>query len=159
VKLLWRIASETRDYKADDLSGFGAAKQPGRWNRLGEAMIYASTHRSLAILETSANLGDFPLPLNRFLVKINVPGDVWAKRKSMSSTGLPPTWRAIPPGAASADVGSSWHKSVTSALLLVPSAIVEEEFNVLINPNHPDAASISASVIRPFEYNKLFRTK
>ncbi|HEY8358176.1 MAG TPA: hypothetical protein VIL30_12010, partial [Ramlibacter sp.] len=44
-----------------------------------------------------------------------------------------------------------------SAVLLVPSVIVPEEHAALINPVHPDMARIKATVVRPFEYSRLFR--
>ena len=37
---LWRIAQETPDFRADDLSGGGAAKTGGRWNSVGKAVVH-----------------------------------------------------------------------------------------------------------------------
>ena len=50
---LWRIAAETRQYAADDLSGAGAARHPGRWNDVGEPVLYTAPSISLAVLETA----------------------------------------------------------------------------------------------------------
>ena len=154
---LWRIAAETRHYSADDLSGAGAAKSPGRWNEEGDKIIYTSPSRALAVLETAAHIDDAGLPLNRFLVKIKVPASVWSTRRRIALKNLDPAWRAIPAGRYSASLGHAWVTSGASALLIVPSIIVEEEWNVLINASHPDAAGITASVVRRFEYNRLFR--
>ena len=71
---------------------------------------------------------------------------------------LSPAWSAIPAGGASVKVGSAWLTSLRTPILLVPSVIVPEEFAALINPLHPMSAKITAKVIRPFEYNKLFRS-
>jgi len=155
---LWRIATETRDYKANDLSGEGAAKKPGRWNADGEPVVYSALTIALAVLETAAHIDDSGLPQNKFIVEITVPPDVWRRRKSLKEKRLDPAWAAIPAGRASIDVGSSWVKSMSSALLLAPSVVVKEEYAVLINPRHNDAKGITAKTIRPFEYNKLFRT-
>jgi RES domain-containing protein len=157
VVSLWRIAAETRLYKADDLSGAGAAKHPGRWNEEGDAVVYASPSRALAVLETVAHLDDTGLPLNRFLVRIDVPGPVWAKRQKLEVVEMDPGWRAIPAGRASARLGHEWVVANKSALLMVPSVIIEEEANVLINPRHSGAAGVTAAVVRLFEYNRLFR--
>ena len=157
VVSLWRIAAETRLYKADDLSGAGAAKHPGRWNEEGDAIVYASPSRALAVLETVAHLDDTGLPLNRFLVRIDVPGPVWAKRQKLEVVEMDPGWRAIPAGRASARLGHEWVVANKSALLMVPSVIIEEEANVLINPRHSGAAGVTAAVVRLFEYNRLFR--
>ena len=155
--ILWRIATETRQYKADDMSGGGAARNPGRWNETGQAVLYAAPTIAIAVLETAANVDDGGLPLNRYLVRLDVPAVVWRKRQELDPAGLPPTWNAIPAGATSAAIGSDWIKSSGHAILLVPSVIVPEERAALINPAHADAARITAVVVRPFEYNKLFR--
>jgi len=154
---LWRIATETRFFKADDISGEGAAKHPGRWNEEGDAVVYASPSRALAVLETAAHLDDSGLPLNRFLVRIDIPKTAWAKRQILDPATIDPAWRAIPAGRASSRLGHEWYSSGKSALLLVPSVIVEEEFNVLINPKHAGASSMTATIVRLFEYNRLFR--
>ncbi len=154
---LWRIATETRDYKATDLSGAGSAKAPGRWNNENQPVVYCSTSIALAVLETAAHVDTTGLPLNRFLVEIAVPDSVWDKRQEFNPAELPATWCAIPAGAGSVAEGSGWLASNDSLLLLVPSVIVPEERNALINPRHPDALQINARVARPFEYDRLFR--
>jgi RES domain-containing protein len=47
---LWRIAADTRQYRAGDLTGAGAARAPGRWNDVGEPVIYAALTISMAVL-------------------------------------------------------------------------------------------------------------
>ena len=155
--ILWRIATETRQYAATDLSGAGAARSPGRWNEEGQPVVYTTVSIALAVLETAAHINDKGLPLNRFLVRIDVPQAVWDAREERPAAALPPSWAAIPAGAASVKVGSNWRASLSSALLLVPSVIVPEEYAALINPAHADAGKITATVVRPFEYNRLFR--
>jgi len=155
--MLWRIAAETRLYRADDVSGGGATKSPGRWNEAGQAVLYTAPTIAIAVLETAAHIDDSGLPLNRYLVSFDVPPAVWRKRQALDAAALPPTWNAIPAGATSAEIGSAWIKSLRSAILMVPSVIVPEEHAALINPAHPDAAKVKALVVRPFEYNKLFR--
>jgi len=112
----------------------------------------------MAVLETAAHIDDAGLPLNRFLVAIEVPDDVWTKREEVAATGLPPTWAAIPAGRASVKIGSEWLAALRSAILMVPSVIVPEEWTALINPRHPDASGVTASVVRRFDYNRLFRS-
>jgi RES domain-containing protein len=157
--ILWRIATETRRYPAADLSGAGAARNPGRWNEDGQAMVYASLSISLAVLETAAHVNDMGLPLNRFVVRIDVPQPVWNAREEKTAASLPPGWSAIPAGVSSVKVGAEWHGSLRSAILLVPSVIVPEESTVLIHPGHADAAKITATVVRAFDYNRLIRSE
>ena len=155
---LWRIAAETRKYAADDLSGGGAAASPGRWNDENEAIVYCAPTIAMAVLETAAHIDDAGLPLNKYLVEIDVPDDVWRKREEVDAASLPSTWAAIPPGRGSVAFGSDWLASLRSPILLVPSVIVPEESISLTNPAHPDAARIAAKVVRLFEYNRLFHS-
>jgi len=134
--ILWRIASETRQYGAADLSGAGAAAKPGRWNAIGEAVLYAAPTIAMAVLETAAHIDDAGLPQNRFVVRIDVPEKIWRARTTL---------------------GSRWLREGASALLEVPSVIVPEESVVVINTTHRDTARIKAAVVRQFEYQRLFR--
>lgn len=154
---LWRIAAETRTYPATDLSGRGAAKYPGRWNDDGLPVVYSATTLALAVLETAAHVDDAGLPQNRFVVQIEVPEVLWKQRMVLDANTLSAAWCTIPAGSASIKIGSAWLQSRSSAILLVPSVIVPEEFVVLINPQHPGASKIKAQAIRPFDYKRLFR--
>ncbi len=150
---LWRIASDTENYEANDLSGAGAEKTGGRWNRAGRPVVYASLTVALACLETVVHLNVARLPLNRFLLRLDVPDKVWAARQVRLPEDLPVGWSAIPEGKVSLDVGDAWLSALSSALLLVPSVIVPEELNVLMNPKHPDATKISAAKVRAWSYD------
>jgi len=151
VIAVWRIASDAPDYTADDLSGAGAKLSGGRWNRPGNAMLYGATHISLAVLETFIHLNAGGLPLNRYLVEFTIPEAVWERATKLR---VPPVgWDAIPTGKVSLDEGDRWLRANVSALMIVPSAIVNEEFNVLINPHHPDMLRIAARKVRKWLYD------
>jgi RES domain-containing protein len=151
--VLWRIAKETPDYAADDLSGGGAQAVGGRWNRKGTAAVYASTTIALATLETRAHLGGNIGIRNAFIVCITVPAVLWEQRRILALASLPSAWLAEPPGTASMHVGDTWLRAQSHALLLVPSIIVPEELNAVINPAHPDASLITARVVRQSVYD------
>lgn len=155
--ILWRIAAETRKYGADDLSGAGAAKSPGRWNDDGQPALYAAPTIAIAVLETAAHIDDCGLPLNRYLVRLEVPDRVWTARDVMDVSRLSISWAAIPAGRVSVQAGGAWLRGMTASILEVPSVIVPEEPAAVINPMHPDAKTISARIVRLFEYNRLFR--
>lgn len=148
---LWRIGTDTPDYTADDMTGAGAEKTGGRWNRRGTPLVYCSPSIALACLETVVHLGTSGLPLNRFLVRLDVPDAVWAKRKTLDP--VPVGWEAEPAGAVSLNAGDEWVNSNASALLLVPSVIIPEEFNVLVNPAHTGAKKIQVTKVRLFRYD------
>lgn len=147
---MWRIAVETPDYSADDLTGAGALQVQGRWNSAGTAMTYCSTNIALAVLESLVHSRFGLLPFNRYLIRVDIPDTTWAVHKALTA---PPGWDAIPPGRTSILMGDSWAIGLNSLILLVPSAIVPEESNVLINPRHPAAATINATTVRRWIYD------
>lgn len=149
----WRIGADTPDYTADDLTGTGAMVTGGRWNRKGNAMVYSASTRALACLETAVHLGTGGLPLNRYLVCISIPDDVWAKRETLTDKTAAVGWDALPAGKVSLDAGDKWLSGGASAVFEVPSIIVPEELNILINPAHPDAARITATKVRKWLYD------
>lgn len=151
---LWRIATDTRDYVAEDLGGKGAEITGGRWNRPGRAAVYTSVTASLSCLETVVHLQDNALPLNRYLIRIDVPDDVWALKAVFKVEDLNPGWSAIPEGRISLDLGDAWLTANDSPLLVVPSVIVPEESNVLINPTHPAVRHIVATKLRAWHYDR-----
>jgi RES domain-containing protein len=150
--VLWRIAADTPDYEAHDLGGKGAELSGGRWNRAGTAMVYASTSRALACLETVVHLAKLSLPLNRYLVEIKVPAKLWAAATVFDADHAV-GWDAEPEGKVSLDWGTTWARGQTSLLALVPSVIVAEEANVLINPAHADLKQLRASKLRRWLYD------
>jgi RES domain-containing protein len=150
---IWRIAKHTPEFHAADLSGGGAKKTGGRWNSKGKAVVYASSTIALATLETLAHLGDHIAIRNAFLVKLDIPSSVWRSREIVEADNLDTTWLAEPAGSTTIVFGDNWIDRASSSLLLVPSVIVPEEYNVLINPAHPATAKITAEVVRQFVYD------
>lgn len=149
----WRIATDAKAYAADDMTGTGAKLSGGRWNGVGVPMIYAASSRALSCLETIVHLNASGLPFNRYLVEVEVPDDIWAAAEIADPATLEVGWDAEPAGHVSIDYGSSWAAGRRSALLLVPSVIVPEEQNLLINPAHPDAGRVAARKVRRWLYD------
>lgn len=150
---LWRIATDTPAYTADDMSGEGAKRTGGRWNRQDRAVLYTASNVALACLETVVHLSGGDLPLNRYLVRFDVPDEVWAKASTLDAASAPVGWDALPAGKVSLDLGDAWLSEGATALLRVPSVIVPEETNVLINPAHADAAQITVTKLRRWTYD------
>lgn len=152
--IAWRIGTDTPDYLAEDTSGVGAKKTGGRWNRAGHPVIYTADSIPLAVLETIVHLGAGSLPLNRYLVRIDIPDAVWRQREELTQHTAPVGWDAA--GKASLDAGDGWLKSGRSSLLAVPSVVVPESSNILINPAHPDIKRITATKVRKWLYDARF---
>ena len=153
IHTVWRIAADTKDYAADDLTGRGAEITGGRWNQKGTAILYTATSPALACLETFVHLNSGGLPLNRYLVAIEIADDLWNAARVETAATLPVGWDASPASLTSIGLGTAWAKASTSLLLSVPSVIVPEEANILINTRHPDAAKIRATKVRKWLYD------
>lgn len=119
-------------------------------------MVYASRSIALACLETLSHLAAGDLPLNRYLVKIEVPDTVWNAAQFLD-VGRHVGWDAVPTGKVSLDVGDAWAGALKSALLIVPSVLIPEENNVLINPAHNDVDWLEARKIRRWLYDPRLR--
>jgi RES domain-containing protein len=152
--MVWRIGTDTPDYTADDLGGVGASTTGGRWNKIGEHVLYTSESRALACLETLVHLGG-SLPFNRYLVQIDIPDEVWSRR---TVTYPRVGWDALPAGSVSINAGSKWLTGAKSCVLVVPSVVASEEKNILINPAHPDHGNVSATKVRKWLYDPRFGT-
>ncbi|MDP3746716.1 MAG: RES family NAD+ phosphorylase [Phenylobacterium sp.] len=150
---LWRIATDAPAYEADDLTGAGAEITGGRWNEKGVPMVYTSETRALACLETVVHLNAGGLPLNRYLVAIEVPDDLMAAALRETAASLRAGWDAEPAGRVTLKFGTDWINARSSAVLAVPSVIVPEEINLLINPLHAEASRITARKVRRWTYD------
>jgi formylglycine-generating enzyme required for sulfatase activity/RES domain-containing protein len=157
---IWRIAIEGLTWKANDLSGNGAALSPGRWNSLDRPIVYSSSSIALACLETVVHLaGDDPLPFPRQLVRITIPSHHWQQRKMFANEVLsgwdsaPTPEQAVDWLAATRAWGDAWLLGLDSLLAEVPSVIVPEETNLLLNPLHPAHGELVAEIVRPWIYD------
>lgn len=140
--LVYRLV---RQPYARQLTGEGAALFGGRWNSVGHPVIYASEYRSLAVLEYRANN---PLPIqDLMMLALNVPD---TSMQEITIDSLPESWQKYSYESPVAHLGDEWLTQQTSLMLKVPSAIVPEEFNVLINPLHPLMSEVQIEALLPF---------
>ncbi|HEU0078456.1 MAG TPA: RES domain-containing protein [Longimicrobiaceae bacterium] len=143
---LWRIARSA--YPA--LDGEGARIAGGRWNSKGIPIVYTAGSRALAALEVLAWTDPEDVPSDYEMVEIDVPEG--ASLEVVDPGQLPPDWRK-PRNQACRAVGDAWASAGRSAVLQVPSALIPEEPNFLINPRHSEAAGIRRVVSRPFSFD------
>jgi len=153
MRTAWRISRETEGYTADDASGKGAASAGGRWNRHGTSVVYCAANIGVACLETLVKLDPDQPADNRYLTRYDIPESLWNQALQFSASSAPVGWDATPPGKTSRDLGEQWIAESRSAILLVPSVIIPEEYNVLINPNHADMSQIETTKLRKWIYD------
>ena len=147
--IVYRIA-KTRHIS--DLSGIGARLYGGRWNNKGIGIVYTSENRSLATVEYLVHVPISIIPGDLSIASIQIPNLI--KPKDVLPSDLPNNWRDYPPPPELAEIGTKWALSNETLLLRVPSAIVENEFNILINPQHPDMKRISILQFEKFTFDK-----
>ncbi len=148
--IVYRIAAEK--YK-EDISGYGAKLVGGRWNSIDKSMLYTSEHISLCLLEKFAQKQDFSLsPTVFYLLEIKIP-DI--EIKIIEVQKLKKDWSTDI--TFSRFIGDSFINTCKHLVLKVPSAIVPEEHNFLINPLHVDFKRIKIKSCRIYKfYNRLF---
>ena len=145
--ILYRIA---KCIYADDLSGTGARLYGGRWNSEGRSMVYLASSRSLAMLEALVHLNPTILPEDFCMVMLEVPNNLIEVNMSL----LPENWNAYPEQNILKQIGNAFLQEKKHLLMKVPSALVKEEYNYLLNPLHPKAASVKLLSKQPFDFDE-----
>lgn len=144
----WRIFKP--QHAATAFSGEGARRYGGRWNTPDTPVVYTAGSLSLAALEMLVHLSSHQV-LESYLVC-----EVQFERNLIEMIGvasLPDDWRSDPAPLAVKRIGDAWIEDGSSAVLQVPSAIVETEFNFLLNPGHADFAEIEIGEPEPFRFD------
>lgn len=137
---------------ARDLSGKGARLTGGRWNTKDTAVIYTSESRSLAAMEYLVHVSLTDIPPEIKITSIGFPEAIIPKE--IDPSDLPKDWRKSPAPFFLGDIGARWVSGMESLLLRVPSAVVMHEFNILINPAHPDMKSVRIIDVESFIYDE-----
>ena len=129
---LWRVVK--RRHAATAFDGKAAHRFGGRWNSPGRPAVYTSASKSLAVLEVLVHL-DVGRPLPRF-VAFTFELDA-GSIEHLAAARLPRQWRTSRGLLATQRIGDEWLASQRALALKVPSAVVPEESNYLLNPAHP----------------------
>lgn len=148
--MLWRISNYM------NLDGRGGLFSAARWHSQGRPIVYFAESPSGALTEVLVHLelDDASFPDNYRLLKAEAPDDM--SLQLVLESDLPPDWRKNE--IATRTVGDEWLVQATTALLRVPSAIMPETFNVLLNPSHTDSSRIKILWHREYPWDhRLFQ--
>jgi len=137
---------------ANDLSGRGAEKAGGRWNSKGTAMVYTSESRALCTTEIAVHTPLGILPLDYVIIAIEIPKTL--PIQELATDTLPEDWKSLPHSHSTQELGDTFISSEKFAVLRVPSAVVQGEFNYLLNPSHRDFKKIKVKLIEPFDFDE-----
>ena len=133
----WRIVSANHKDKA--YTGDGARVHGGRWNSKGVAVVYTADSLALASIEMIVNL-PAPKMLQKYVrISAYISLDLVLE---LSEVDLPEDWNSRPISPSTRAIGDHWAKKQSSAALRVPSIVVPDEYNYLLNPSHPDFTKV-----------------
>ena len=138
------------------LSGKGSEIAGGRWNSKGVPIIYTCESRALCTTEVAVHIPLGVLPSDYMIITIDIPQKI--KILEIKTENLPANWKSFPHPFSTQHIGDAFISENKFAVLKIPSAVVEGDFNYLINPNHKEAGLIKIMKTEPFEFDKrLFK--
>ena len=149
----WRIVKEKHAKNA--FRGDGSRVYGGRWNPVGIPIVYTADSISLAVLEIIVHLENLSFLFNSF-VKVPVFFDSKLVGE-LNRNKLPIGWNSFPSPVSTQQIGRAWVSSESSAVLKVHSSVIHEEYNFLINPNHPDFSLIKIGAAQKFFFDSRLK--
>ena len=143
----WRIVKAK--HVAGAFTGEGAALTGGRWNSRRVLVVYSSGTKSLAALETLVHLN----PSSFFAYQVfRIQFDETLTER-ISVDALPPDWQSEPPPPSTKAIGDSWARAGRSVVLALPSVIIPNELNYLLNPAHAGFKKIKIGQPEDFAFD------
>jgi RES domain-containing protein len=139
---------------AHELSGEGARLHGGRWNHIGIPCVYAAESRALAVLEFSVNVNIERILRNLSMTSIEIPDDI----HQVSISHLPGDWNHYPAPPSTKEFGSHLLNSAQHLIIKIPSSVIPDEYNYLINPRHPGSNLCQIKEVKDFVYDIRIKT-
>lgn len=136
---------------SNDLSGKGAELAGGRWNSKGIALVYTGQTIALCMAEVAVHIPFGIIPVDYELITLEIPDeDIYELKKSQ----LPEDWKSLPPAYSTQGIGDGFVKKGKFMVLKIPSAVVQGEFNYLINPLHPKIKKVKIKKTETFSFDQ-----
>ena len=143
--ILFRLA---KAHLANDITGIGGLLAEGRWNRKGFRILYTSQSQALCFAELSVRLPISVAPSAYSIVHLEIPDQLVAG--AFVPSELPADWKSFPYAKSTLDLGTAFLIQAEHLVMRVPSAIVPDEFNFILNPAHPQFDLVVVRTIEPF---------
>jgi RES domain-containing protein len=134
----------------DVWDGMGSAKSGARWNSIKVPAIYCGSSQALSVLEVRVHSGE--IPNDYAMATFELPDPVSIYTPSLGA--LPTDWRKVPPNTTTQKFGDAFIAAGTHLLMRVPSVVVPEEWNYVMNPAHPDMAGRKLLRIQGFTFDE-----
>jgi RES domain-containing protein len=149
--LVWRLQRSVHSA----LTGEGARLYGGRWNSPGRPVVYTSDSLALSVLEMLVHLDSDLVPADYASYMIDIPDDL--RTAEVVRGDLPAGWNRSITCRECVQIGENWLERGETAVLIVPSAVGTHGNNVLIDPRHDFARSISVRSEDPFDFDPRLR--
>lgn len=140
---------------AHDLTGEGARLFGARWNHIGTPCLYTASSRALSVLEYSVNVNLSRILRNLTMTTIEVPDD---DILLLSIADLPGDWRNAPAPSSTKEFGTRLLKAKKEFVIAIPSTVIPEEFNYLVNPRHRRIMECKIVDVKDFIYDLRIKT-
>jgi RES domain-containing protein len=150
--LLYRIGSTKY---INDLTGDGAKNNGGRWNHVGTPCIYSAATKSLSLLEYTAHAKIHLIPRALSFITLEVPDH---SIRRYTAAQLPGNWKDFPHPKETRDFGTKFLADNKFLLYQLPSVVIEDEMNFIINPSHPDMKMVKVVSITDYVYDLRLKT-
>ncbi len=145
-----------REKHSSVLSGMGAAIKGARWNSMGVELIYTASNRSLAMAEVAVHFTFATLPSDYVMMTIFIPDNISLVR--VNQRDLPTDWNVFPHPKSTQEIGDRFIRENKYCVLQIPSAVTQGDFNLLINPYHPEFPLIKIISVGKFPFdNRIFK--
>lgn len=141
-----------KDVYRHELSGKGAEKYGGRWNSKGRQIIYTAESRALCTAEIAVHTPLGIVPKNFYLQSIELPDTIGMNE--IKSSQLTNDWRNFPHEVSTKKIGDTFILESEYLVLKVPSAVIQDEYNYLINPLHRNYSNVKLVTIEEFRFDK-----
>ena len=135
---------------ANDLSGEGARLFGGRWNNKLTPCIYTSESRALALLEYTVNINIDDVPRALSIITLEIPDD---NILAFAEYELPGDWKEIPAPSSTKKFGTALLNAAKSLIIKIPSTVIHDEFNYILNPRHADSKLFKILEVKDFVYD------
>lgn len=145
----WRLAAAA--YADRMMSGGGAYRQGGRWNSRGRAVVYMSESLSLCVCENLVHMVKTPMLRSFKSIWVDIPESLIL---TLEEKNLPASWKAVPAPRSTRQIGDKWFDEKATAVLKVPSTVVPDEYNFILNPMHPDFGELKIGKISDFQFDE-----
>lgn len=151
---VWRIASAAHA----TFDGEGARRYGSRWTPRGIPAVFTSATLSLAALERFVTTDPDLEPVGLVTIAVDIETNIAIETVTVAD--LPADWRTYPAPPALAVIGERWLREAKSAVLSVPSVVIPNERNFILNPTHADFVRLTINPSEPFSFDpRMWKTK